>query len=79
METEILDKLYLELSQVTNAKTAREIELYDMLCSCLAVVERKGEHTNWDSLETSMRAVMSKHEKLHFYNPKKSELKGLFC
>jgi hypothetical protein len=27
METEILDKLYLELSQFTQAKTARHIEL----------------------------------------------------
>lgn len=27
METEMIDKLYLELSQVTNAKTEREIEL----------------------------------------------------
>jgi hypothetical protein len=27
IETEMIDKLYLELSQVTRAKTAREIEL----------------------------------------------------
>ena len=29
METELLDKLFLELSQVTSARTKRELELID--------------------------------------------------
>ena len=32
METEIIDKLFLELSQATKAKTKRELELEKAIC-----------------------------------------------
>ena len=47
MTTEIIDKLFLELSQVTQAKTARELELEDLLTSAHAIATRKGEGTAW--------------------------------
>lgn len=47
MTTETIDRLFLELSQVTNAKTAREIELEDLLTSARAIAERGGEGTAW--------------------------------
>ena len=37
METEIIDKLFLELSQITNAKTRREIELESAIKSALNI------------------------------------------
>ena len=47
METEVIDKLFLELSQVTKAKTAREIELEELLRSACCIAERQGADTNW--------------------------------
>lgn len=51
MELEIINKLYLELSQVATAKTKRELELEDLLTSVRAVCQRKGEQTSWDILD----------------------------
>ena len=34
METELIEKLFLELSQFTKARTAKEIELRAALCRC---------------------------------------------
>jgi len=48
MELETLNKLYLELSQVATAKTARELELEDLLISARAIAERKGEYVAWE-------------------------------
>ena len=47
METEIVDKLFLELSQITKAKTARELELEDLLRSACNIAERQGKDTHW--------------------------------
>lgn len=48
MELETINKLFLELSQITTAKTKRELELEDLLTSARAIAERKGEDTNWE-------------------------------
>ena len=37
METETMDKLYLEYSQITSAKTKRELELEDMIMRALEI------------------------------------------
>jgi hypothetical protein len=73
METETIDKLFLELSQVTKAKTAREIELEKaledangMVRSAGAVVARKGVATNWDALLARMEeSLQRQHAVLH--------------
>lgn len=41
MELEIINKLYLELSQVATVKTRRELELEDLLRSALAIAAVK--------------------------------------
>jgi len=57
METETIDKLFLELSQVTKAKTARELELEDLLTSAHAIAIRKGEETSWSRFEARLTAA----------------------
>jgi hypothetical protein len=47
MELETIDRLYLELSQVTTAKTARELKLEDLLRSAANIAERGGKDVNW--------------------------------
>lgn len=48
MELETINKLYLELSQIATAKTARELELEDLLRSAHSIAKRHGEGTAWD-------------------------------
>lgn len=43
MQTEMLDKLYLEGSQFTKARTKRELELEDALKNMLWVFDRRLE------------------------------------
>lgn len=72
METETLDKLFLELSQVTKAKTAREIQLERALAdangmcrSTMMIVERGGE-ANWAAFEERLReSLLCQHEVMH--------------
>jgi hypothetical protein len=47
MELETVNKLYLELSQVTTAKTERELELEDVLRSAHAIAARSGKNVHW--------------------------------
>ena len=47
MELETINKLYLELSQVATAKTARELELEDLLTSAHHIADREGKDTSW--------------------------------
>lgn len=61
METETIDKLFLELSQVTKAKTARQIQLEKALedangmCrSAMAIAERNGD-ANWPAFTDRLR------------------------
>ena len=42
IETEIIDKLFLELSQVTNAKTKKELQLEQTLKSVLKAWKQDG-------------------------------------
>ena len=50
-QLETINRLYLELSQVATAKTAREIELEDLLTSARAICQRKGEGTAWERFD----------------------------
>ena len=61
MELETVNKLYLELSQVATAKTARELELEereleleDLLTSARAIAQRGGEATAWDRFDAAV-------------------------
>jgi hypothetical protein len=47
MQLETVNKLFLELSQITTAKTARELELEDLLSSARAIAQREGADTAW--------------------------------
>lgn len=51
MELETVNKLYLELSQVTTAKTARELELEDLLASARVIAQRQGADTAWERFD----------------------------
>lgn len=62
MNPELLNKLFLELSQVVTAKTAREKRLEDilkesneLLRSCHCVAERSGDDTNWSALREVLK------------------------
>lgn len=57
MELETINELYLELSQVATAKTAREIALEDLLRSAHAIAVRKGEDTAWERFAASIQAL----------------------
>lgn len=55
MQLETINKLYLELSQVATAQTAKEIALrnialdsHDLCRSALMVAERQGVATDWE-------------------------------
>lgn len=55
MERETINKLYLELSQVATAKTARELELEDLLVSARAIAERQGADTAWERFSARLQ------------------------
>lgn len=54
--TETIDKLYLELSLITTAKTAREMLLEDLLISAHAIALRRGEGTAWRRFAAQLKA-----------------------
>lgn len=71
MELKTINKLYLELSQVATAKTAREIELRNVLerandlCRTMsAIVQRQGAETNWSAFQEKLRTGL--HEQFAF-------------
>lgn len=75
METETLDKLYLEWSQFTKARTSRELELLEACkalskhLTALTVMCRDSDLTRWNSGATvdtleAARDVIAKAEKL---------------
>ena len=55
MELETVNKLYLELSQIVTAKTARELDLEDLLTSARAIAERKGDDVNWERFSEQIK------------------------
>lgn len=57
MELEIVNKLFLELSQFATEPTKREMELAELLRSACCIAERKGEGTNWKRFIKSINAV----------------------
>ena len=54
MELETVNKLYLELSQIATAKTARELQLEDLLTSARAIEQRGGAETAWDRFDAAV-------------------------
>jgi len=56
MTTETIDKLYLELSQFTTAKTKRELALYEAVSLLNSMVE-SGESHSKQSREVVNRAL----------------------
>ena len=54
MELETVNKLYLELSQIATAKTARELQLEDLLTSARAIAQRSGTETAWDRFDAAV-------------------------
>lgn len=59
-ETEVMDKLFLELSQFTMAKTRRELDLEKALRMCLTVNER-AFLDNGKSIHDFIREVLGHH------------------
>ena len=57
MDLEIINKLYLELSQVATAKTARELDLEDLLRSARCIAQRQGENTAWETFDARLAAA----------------------
>lgn len=53
-ETETIDLLFLELSQFTTAKTAREAKLEDLLMSAHAIAKREGQDTAWERFSLAL-------------------------
>lgn len=71
MQLEMINKLFLELSQVATAKTARECLLEDVLVSVRTIAQRHGENTAWATLDAKLESlgvgsVTAKVFKLHF-------------
>jgi len=52
METETIDKLYLELSHVTKARNFREIDLLDTLWKVYRKHHLQEDFIGWDELST---------------------------
>ena len=48
METEIIDKLFLELSQFTSAKSKRELELESVIKNALKIKSLWLPYNGWD-------------------------------
>lgn len=57
MNLETVNKLYLELSQIATAKTARELELEDLLTSAHAIAKRKGEDVAWERFSERLKSA----------------------
>lgn len=73
MELEITNKLFLELSQVATATTAKEVFLLNMLRdandalrSSMAIAERDGESVNWASFRENVRKVLVEQHRILF-------------
>ncbi len=72
-ETESIDRLFLELSQFTRAKTAKEVHVEsmlrranDVLRSAMSIATRNGECVNWDGFRMQLEKVLIEQHQ-HFY------------
>lgn len=70
-ELETVNRLYLELSQVVTATTARELELHaalkeanDLCRSVRSIADRKGAETNWEAFTPQLDNILVKHHLL---------------
>jgi len=71
MDLEIINKLFLELSQFATATTAREVMLFnmlkeanDVLCSSMAIARREGKSVNWESYTQKLEKVLEEQHKI---------------
>lgn len=65
LETDTIDRLFLELSQVTRARTNRDMdfefalrEANEVCRSMHAIVDRKGKETNWGSFKNILEDAL---------------------
>lgn len=65
LETDTIDRLFLELSQVTRARTNRDMafelalrEAHNVCRSMHAIVDRKGKETNWGSFKNILEDAL---------------------
>lgn len=76
METETIDRLFLELSQFTTATTKKELDLLkavqkaNNICRSMhAIAGREGGDANWPALQVKLNEILDEqHAILH---PKK--------
>lgn len=73
IETETVDRLFLELSQFTRAKTAKEVHVENMLRranevlrSAMSIAGRNGECVNWEGFRSQLDKVL-KEQHDHFH------------
>lgn len=57
MNLDIINQLYLELSQFAKAKTKREMELEELLRSACCIAERQGKGTHWGRFINSVNQL----------------------
>ena len=75
MELETVNKLYLELSQVATAKTARELELEDLLTSARAIATQQAAPAFQDAEDAARyRWLRDMHD--WYAEPRIDELDG---
>lgn len=77
MNLEIVNKLYLELSQVATAKTARELELEDLLRSARAIAERNGAETHWERFSQRLACSCLKIRRITAVTARRERLSSL--
>lgn len=70
METENIDKLFLELSQFTKAKTKRELELEAKLQQIVTIL---GNLFDEDNYELPMILIHMRNEAIDLIEPKSKE------
>jgi len=73
MDLEIINKLFLELSQISTASTAKEIFLMnelkkanDLLRSASQIANRNGDSVDWESFRSRLKNTLDdQHKILH--------------
>lgn len=73
MDLELINKLFLEISQFATATTAKEVKLLEMLKdandvlrSSAAIASRKGESVNWDAYIPRLSDVLKEQQDVLF-------------
>jgi len=75
MDLEMINKLFLELSQFATATTSREVKLINMLKDAndalrtsMAIASREGQTVNWASYTAQLKKVLDEQHKLLYPN-----------